>query len=89
MHIGQNENQVDAHLITKADDRDDCENIGPNFRLVFDRPWCVPSPNILHHNKEDNVEYRQNTYREQNRQISVIDSVPAIETYWRKSIVLE
>ena len=47
------------YLIAKAESRNDSKDISPGFRLVFDRPWCVPSNKKFNHNQDDDVKYGQ------------------------------
>ena len=47
------------YLIAKAESRNDSKDIGLGFRLVFDRPWCVPSNKKFNHNQDDDVKYGQ------------------------------
>ena len=86
-----------SHLIPKADDRNDSKDICPFFRLVFDRAWCVATHCILNHNQKDNIEYGQHTC-EGVKEMTILPDIykglslahsPAIDTYCRKSIVLE
>ena len=52
------------YLIAKAEGRNDSKDIGPGFRLVFDRSWCVPSNEKFNHNQDDNVNYGQSACKE-------------------------
>ena len=89
--------QDEDHLVSKADDRYDSKDIRPYFRLVFDRSRCVAPHCVFHHDQKDNVEYGQHTCQgmiEGNASEYTKDDIrltllPAIDTYCRKSIVLE
>ena len=79
------------YLIAKAESRNDSKDIGPGFRFVFDRSWCVPSNSKFNHNQDDDVKYGQSACKEKfwENFVTLFEAIPAIDVYFRKSIVLE
>ena len=79
------------YLIAKAESRNDSKDISPGFRLVLDRSWCVPSNKKFNHNQDDDVKYGQSACKKKccENIVPLFQVIPAIDVYFRKSIVLE